>query len=87
MVTGRAMKDDEEMRSFDPTSERSDRRNRHGYRFLNPRQIEMIDAALGEVGAYGEVRLVVEKSRLRFIVTQVSHDALLWQPKDAQEQT
>jgi hypothetical protein len=42
----------------------------------------MIDAALCEVGAYGEVKLVVEKSRLRFVVTQTSHDALAWRPED-----
>jgi hypothetical protein len=45
---------------------------------LNPQQIELIDAARCEVGAYGEVRLVVEKSRLRFVVTQTSHEALAW---------
>lgn len=81
------MEDAEQMRSFDPISESSERCNRRAYRFLNRRQIELIDAALGEVGAYGEVRLVVEKNRLRFIVTQVSHDALVWQPDGAQEQT
>ena len=48
--------------------------------FLNPSQIQMIDEALSALGEYGEVRLVVEKGRLRFVVTQDSHDALRWQP-------
>lgn len=43
-------------------------------------QISMIDEALGTLGEYGEVRLIVEKGRLRFIVTQKSYDALKWQP-------
>lgn len=48
--------------------------------FLSPSQIQMIDEALSAVGEYGEVQLVVEKGRLRFVVTQDSHDALQWQP-------
>jgi len=48
--------------------------------FLNQRYIEMIDEALSGLGEFGEVRLVVEKGRLRFIVTQKSVDALKWQP-------
>ena len=48
--------------------------------FLSPSQIQMIDEALSAMGEYGEVRLVVEKGRLRFVVTQASHDALHWQP-------
>ncbi len=35
--------------------------------FLKPHQISQIDDALKEVGAFGEVRLVVVKGRLRFI--------------------
>jgi hypothetical protein len=67
------------MKTFEPSAEIEGQRNHYGYRFLTPRQVDMIDAALVEVGAYGEVHLVVERGRLRFIVTQVSHDALLWQ--------
>jgi hypothetical protein len=48
--------------------------------FLTPHQVEMIDEALRSLGNYGEVRLVVEKGRLRFLVTQRSYDALKWQP-------
>ena len=48
--------------------------------FLNQRQVKMIDEALSALGDYGELRLVVEKGRLRFIVTQRSFDALKWQP-------
>lgn len=50
------------------------------YRFLKSRQIAMIDEALCALGDYGEVRLIVEKGRLRFLVTQKSFDALKWQP-------
>jgi 16S rRNA G1207 methylase RsmC len=49
-------------------------------KFLSPAQVEMIDEALAALGEFGEVRLVVEKGRLRFVVTQNSHDALKWQP-------
>ena len=48
--------------------------------FLNQRQVSMIDEALSALGDYGELRLVVERGRLRFIVTQKSFDALKWQP-------
>jgi len=39
-----------------------------GLRLLNPRQIAIIDAALAQVGPFGEVRLVKNKGKLRFIV-------------------
>jgi hypothetical protein len=47
---------------------------------LNSKQIAMIDEALQSVGDFGEVRLIIEKGRLRFLITQVSYDALKWQP-------
>lgn len=53
--------------------------------FLDQRQVEMIDEALAALGDYGELRLVVEKGRLRFIVTQKSFDALKWQPGEIEE--
>lgn len=40
----------------------------------------MIDEALCSLGDYGEVRLVVEKGYLRFLITQKSYDALKWYP-------
>ena len=49
-------------------------------RFLTPRQVAMIDEALSSLGEFGELRLVVEKGRLRFLVTHQSFDALKWQP-------
>jgi len=49
-------------------------------KFLDPSQVPMIDEALSVVGEFGEVRLIVEKGRLRFIVTQKSFDAQKWQP-------
>ncbi len=60
-------------------SEANKRRSKR-LRFLRASQVEMIDEALSAVGEYGEVRLVVDKGRLRFVVTQDSHDALRWQP-------
>jgi hypothetical protein len=48
--------------------------------FLQPQQIAMIDEALRSLGEFGEVRLIVEKGRLRFVVTQKSFDALKWEP-------
>ncbi len=48
--------------------------------FLQPHQIAMIDEALRSLGEFGEVRLIVEKGRLRFVVTQRSFDALKWEP-------
>jgi hypothetical protein len=53
--------------------------------FLDQRQVKMIDEALAALGDYGELRLVVEKGRLRFIVTQKSFDALKWQPGEIEE--
>lgn len=47
---------------------------------LDSKQIAMIDEALQSVGEFGEVRLIIEKGRLRFLITQVSYDALKWQP-------
>ena len=54
--------------------------NVNSLNFLNQRQIAMIDEALSVLGEFGEIRLIVEKGRLRFIVTQKSIDALKWQP-------
>ena len=48
--------------------------------FLDQKQVIMIDEALAALGEYGELRLIIEKGRLRFIVTQKSFDALKWQP-------
>lgn len=47
-------------------------------KFVEIQQLSMIDEALSSLGEYGEVRLVVEKGRLRFLVTQQSFDALNW---------
>lgn len=47
---------------------------------LSRPQIEMIDEALSSVGEFGEVHLIVQKGRLRFVVTQSSLDALNWLP-------
>ena len=53
---------------------------------LSGEQVLMIEEALSSVGDFGEVRLVVEKGKLRFLVTQRSIDAIKWkQNKLAQE--
>jgi len=49
-------------------------------RYLKGFEIEMIDEAIGTLGEFGEVRLIVEKGRVRFLVTQKSFDTLKWQP-------
>jgi hypothetical protein len=46
------------------------------FKFLSWDQIQMIDDALAGLGKFGEVHLVIQKGRLRFLVTQESHDAL-----------
>ena len=48
--------------------------------FLTPPQVAMIDEALSSLGDYGELRLVVEKGRLRFVVTHKSFDVSKWTP-------
>ena len=58
--------------------------NRSPYRshkFLRPEQIVMIDEALATIGDFGEIRLVVEKGCLRFLVIQKSVDVLKWKPQ------
>ncbi|MBE0410838.1 MAG: hypothetical protein IBX69_14035 [Anaerolineales bacterium] len=54
--------------------------------FLNPRQVMMIDEALSRVGEFGEVRLIVERGRLRFLTTQNSFDVLKWRPSNIFDQ-
>ncbi|MGW8251034.1 MAG: hypothetical protein ACWGO1_10355 [Anaerolineales bacterium] len=49
-------------------------------KFMELHQVSMIDEALSSLGEYGEVRLIVEKGRLRYLITQKSFDALKWQP-------
>lgn len=56
------------------------RKTKAGKTFLQTKEIEMIEEALGSLGDYGEVRLVVEKGRLRYLITQKSYDALKWLP-------
>jgi hypothetical protein len=51
---------------------------------LPPSQVQMIQEALMAVGDFGEVRLVVEKGRIRYIIIQKSLDALSWQADKAQ---
>ena len=48
----------------------------HRLSFLTARQIQMIDDLLSSVVPFGEVRLAVQKGRLRFVSSVKSHDAL-----------
>ena len=64
----------------DPPFEISVDGRRTALKFLGPDQILMIDEALASLNDYGEIRLVVEKNRLRFVITQKSYDALKWHP-------
>ena len=57
----------------------------HPCSFLNPREIAMIDNALAALGEFGELRLVVERGKLRYLVTQRSLDALKWRPGEPTE--
>jgi hypothetical protein len=56
-------------------------------KYLSSHQVQMIDEALGSLGEFGEVRLIIEKGRLRFLVTQRSFDALKWQPGSIGEES
>jgi hypothetical protein len=51
-----------------------------GLKFLKANQIRMIDEALEQVGEFGQVHLVVERGRLRFLVTEKSFDVFKWEP-------
>lgn len=66
----------DEIRQFNPNSTES----KSAFRNLSSREIKMIDEALGAVGEFGEVRLVVDKGRLHFLIMQKSYDALKYRP-------
>jgi hypothetical protein len=68
------------MTVFSPNSNQDPQKPPNPSKFLQSHQIEMIDEALSSVGDFGEVRLIVEKGRLRFLVTQKSFDTLKWSP-------
>jgi hypothetical protein len=55
--------------------------------FLTALQVAMIDEALSSLGDYGELRLVVEKGRLRFVVTHKSFDVSKWTPGTIQSRS
>ena len=58
---------------------------RKSFKNLSDHQMVMIDQALGMIGEFGEVRLVVHKGKLRFIETVTSHDALRWVFEDSEK--
>jgi hypothetical protein len=43
---------------------------------LTPEQVVFIDRALAEIGAFGQIRIVKKKGRVRFIETLESRDWL-----------
>ena len=53
---------------------------------LKSRHILLINEALGAVGEFGEVHLKIENGRLRFVITQTSHDALKYLPGELSHQ-
>ena len=53
-----------------------------GLSFLAQEQIAMIDEALRCVGEYGEVKLVVQKGRLRFVTIAKSVDVRQWETEE-----
>jgi len=65
---------------FTDTEETIDLAQAPRLKFLTQSQIRMIDEALEKLGEFGEVRLVVERGRLRFLVTEKSFDVLKWKP-------
>ncbi len=60
-----------------PSSENSDNADPLSTQLkkLTPEQVLRIDELLGEVGDYGEVRLIVQRGELRFINKVESHKA------------
>jgi hypothetical protein len=56
-------------------------------RFLTPKEINVIDDLLASVAPFGEVRLAVQKGKLRFVSSVKSHDAfeLTGKPKDSED--
>ena len=51
-------------------------------RFLDQQQKSMIDQALSSLDSFGELRLIVVKGIVRYLVTQNSFDALKCFPGD-----
>lgn len=64
-------------RQVEETSERM-----NSLHVLSQQQITMIDEALSSLENFGELRLIVEKGKLRYLVTQTSIDALKYSPGD-----
>ena len=50
---------------------------------LSPQQLQQIEHALAEIGDYGEVRLIIEKGRLKFIQRVTSEEVAVTTPRPA----
>jgi hypothetical protein len=70
------------MPTYSPQSDNHLGKKEKGLKCLESRQIAMIDEALLALGDFGEVHLIVNKGRLRFIAMHKSYDAYKWQPGD-----
>lgn len=60
--------------------------DRNSLKFLEQYQVEIIDEALSSLGGFGELRLIVEKGRLRFLVVQRSYDVLKLDPQELKKE-
>lgn len=73
------------MRSFEPSpidEELAESKIPKPLKFLNPKQVTMVDEALSTLGDFGELHLVVVKGNLRFIIVQKSYDATKLQSEE-----
>ncbi len=50
---------------------------------LTAEHVQQIERALADIGDYGEVRLIIEKGRLKFIQRVTSEDAISSAPRPA----
>jgi len=64
-----------------------DERLGQGLKHLTVHNILMIDEAIDSVGEFGEVHLIVNKGRLRFVELKTSLDALKYDPGGLEEES
>ncbi len=62
-----------------------DERLGQGLKHLTVQNILMIDEAIDSVGEFGEVHLIVNKGRLRFVELKTSLDALKYNPSGSED--
>ena len=64
-----------------------DERLGQGLKHLTVHNILMIDEAIDSVGEFGEVHLIVNKGRLRFVELKTSLDALKYDPSGPEDES